>query len=200
MKKVLSLVMAIMVLVCTLSIRVGAAQAAGLITYRGGLFVWGKGVVFVFDAAGYRNKDVRNANIFAGSNFHNLYCTVNKEEEKIVCVGRGSLTQYAGETGVIYLGKQIFYVIIPARPELPEPEVPVEEALTCEEPEVLGATVTFEAGEGDPQSFFLAGETLQEVQNSAVDLMDAWEGFFSNPDISEDGITCGIPDSFGFFE
>jgi hypothetical protein len=50
-------------LVSTFLTAVSSAEAAGMITYLDGRYVWGKGIVFVFDAPGYRNKDVRNANI-----------------------------------------------------------------------------------------------------------------------------------------
>src|SRR5262245_56224273 len=166
MKKFLSLVMPVIVLVSALWVSAGSAGAAGMITYVDGRFVWGKGVVFVFDASGYRNKDVKNASIFAGSNFHDLYCTVNKIAEKIVCVARGSLTDYAGQTGIIYLAGQIFYVTIPDRVLPAEITLP----LTCNEPEVLGANVTFQVSEGFPFTEFVPGNTVEEVQNQA----DAW--------------------------
>src|SRR6188474_552280 len=113
MKKFFSLLIAIVILVSAFSFSASKAQAAGLITLIDGRFVWGKGVVFVFEASGYKNKDLKGASIFAGSNDHNLSCSSNKEEGTVVCVATAGLTQYAGETGVIYLAGQIFYVIIP---------------------------------------------------------------------------------------
>src|SRR5215216_1797659 len=163
MKKVLLLAMTVILLISVVGVSAGNAGAAGLITYVDGRFVWGKGVVFVFKASGYGNKNVRNASIFAGSNFHDLYCTVDKEKENIVCVAGGSLTEYAGQTGVIYLAGQIFYVTIPDR-VMPEPVIMVEEPLVCEEPEVLGASVVFEDNEGKSYNEFVPGDTLQEVQ------------------------------------
>ena len=179
--------MAFIVLVSTLWVSAGSAGAAGVIAYVDGRFVWGKGVVFVFDASGYRNKDMKNTGIFAGSNFHDLYCTVNKIEEKIVCVARGSLTEFAGQTGVIYLAGQIFYVTIPDR-IFPE-ETTVEPPLICEEPEVLGASVTFQVSEGFSFTDFVPGDTLQEVQDRA----DAWvEGEFIISHGPIGALKCGL--------
>jgi hypothetical protein len=189
MKKLLSLVIAMIVLIVGLGVSAGNAKAADLIMYVDGRFVWGKGVVFVFAATGYRNKDVRDARIFVGSNFHDLYCTVDKEKENIVCVAGGGLTQYAGQTGIIYLAGQIFYVTVPDR-VMPEPVIMVEEPLVCEEPEVLGASVVFEDNEGKSYNEFVPGDTLQEVQDRA----DGWvDGFFwvAHGPINE--LECGFP-------
>ena len=173
MRKLLSIAVAIGIFISMFWITTGKAEAAGLITYRGGLYVWGKGIVFVFDASGYRNRDVKDASIFVGSNFHDLYCTVNKEEAKIVCVARGGLTQYAGETGVIYLGRQIFYITIPDR-SLPE-EIPAEEPLTCSETESLGAwaTFTFDFFGEFEFSFeeFVEGGSPEEIEQNASAMM-----------------------------
>lgn len=174
MRKLISLGLVIGVLISTIWVTAGKVQAAGLITYRGGLYVWGKGIVFVFDASGYRNKDVKDASIFVGSNFHNLGCTVNKEEGKIVCVLRGGLTQHAGETGVIYLGGQVFYVIIPDR-TLPE-EVAAEETITCSETESMGAWVTFTFNFMNLVEFsfdeFVEGASVEEVENTAAQIVE----------------------------
>jgi len=163
MKKFLSLLMAVVVLLSMFLFSASKAQAAGLITYKGGLFVWGKGVVFVFEASGIRNKDVKNASIFAGSNFHDLYCSVNKAEGKIVCVARGELTEYAGQTGIIHLAGQIFYVTIPGRPFR---EASGEEP-ACAEGSVLGADVTFEDVDGQFFTEFISGDTSDEVSAAA---------------------------------
>jgi|SRR5687768_12373757 len=174
MRKLILLGLAIGVLISTLWCTAGKVQAAGLITYRGGLYVWGKGIVFVFDASGYRNKDVKDASIFVGSNFHDLGCTVNKEEAKIVCTLRGGLTEHAGETGVIYLGGQVFYVLIPDR-TLPE-EISIEESLTCLETELMGAWVTFTFNFLDIFQFsfeeFVEGTSLEEVENAAAQMLE----------------------------
>ena len=188
MKKSLSLAMAVVILISALWVSTGSAGAAGMISYAGGRFVWGKGIVFVFDASGYRNKDVRDASIFAGSNFHDLYCTVDKEKEHIVCVARGSLTEYAGQTGIIHLAGQIFYVTIPDR-TLPQ-VTPVEGPLVCTEPEVLGASVVFYFGFGGSTTEFVPGDTLDEVKARA-DLWVDGEFWISHGPINQ--LECGMP-------
>lgn len=173
MKKFLSLGLAVIALISLLWIPIGNAGAKGLIRFVDGRFVWGKGVVFVFEASGYRNKDVRNASILVGSNFHDLYCTVDKEKQNIVCVAGGNLTDYAGQTGVIYLAGQIFYVTIPDR-NLPEQ---TQQPLVCGEMETMGAEVTFQVAEGNPITEFVSGSSLADVQQSAQNIMDTSEGF-----------------------
>ena len=188
MKKALSLGMAVVIVISALWVTVGSAGAAGMITYVGGRFVWGKGVVFVFEASGYRNKDVKDASIFAGSNFHDLYCTVDKEKENIVCVARGSLTVYAGQTGVIHLVGQVFYVTIPDR-VMPK-ATPVEQPLVCQEPEVLGASAVFYYGAGGSTTEFVPGDTLDEVKARA----DSWvDGEFWVSHGPIDHLECGMP-------
>ena len=188
MKKILLLAMTVIVLISALGVSAGNADAAGLITYVDGRFVWGKGVVFVFKASGYGNKNVRDASIFAGSNFHDLYCTVDKEKENIVCVVGGSLTEYAGQTGVIYLAGQIFYVTIPDR-TLPQ-VTPVEGPLVCTEPEVLGASVVFYFGFGGSTTEFVPGDTLDEVKARADMWVDG-EFWISHGSINQ--LECGMP-------
>ncbi len=189
MKKIMSSVMAIIVLIGTLWSSAGSAAAAGIITYQGARFVWGKGVVFVFDASGYSNRDVKNASLSIGTSSFGLHCHVNKKAGKIICVAGGGLTWYAGQTGMVYLAGQAFYVIIPDRNL---------SAGGCGGSTVMGANVTFQAAEGDPQSYFLAGQTLGDVGNSATNLIGASEGFFSNPKISN--LECGTPTLPGFLQ
>jgi len=186
MKKVLSLGMAVLIHVSMLWVSTGRAAAAGSINYVDGRYVWGKGIVFVFDAAGYRNKDVKHASIFVASNFYDLHCTV--EKENIVCVLGGSLTAYAGLTGIIYLAGQVFYVTIPDKPQ--PPETPVDTPPTCEEPEVLGASVLFIPSEGPAFTEFVPGDTLEEVSNRA----DSWvDGQFIISHGPVGALECGLP-------
>ena len=145
MKKIFSLLIAIVVLASAFSFSAGKAQAAGLITFADGRFVWGKGIVFQFDASEIKNKDLKGANIFAGSDHHKMYCSYNEDTERIVCVVSGGLTEFAGETGVIYLAGQIFHVTIPdmglnhSNPGADsEDETCPEEDEECEEPEDPG--------------------------------------------------------------
>ena len=169
MKNIISLVVAAVILASTFWVRTDSARAAGLITYRGGAFVEGKGISFVFDAPGYRNRDVKGANILVHSSFYDLGCTVNREEDKIVCVLRGGLTEYAGETGIIYLAGQVFFVTIPGRIVLEEEEA--EESGGCEEWGWFGAWVTFEYLEGEDYSEeFIEGESQEEVDALAAEL------------------------------
>ncbi len=115
MKQFLSWLIAIVVLVSAFSSSASKAQAAGLMTYMDGRFVPGKGVVFIFEPSDHKYKDLKGASIFAGSNDHKLSCSFNDDEETVVCVVNGGITKYAGQTGVIYLAGQIFYVTIPDR-------------------------------------------------------------------------------------
>lgn len=165
MKKVLSL---IVVLVSLLSLSPIQAKAAGLITYAGGLFVPGKGIVYVFKASGFRKRNIKNASIFAGSNFHKLSCTVNVDDKKIVCVAGGGLSdEYGGETGIIHLAGQIFYVTIPYRIERKDTDEESESG--CGEPEVLGAVVQFEDTDGSSFTEFIPGDTLEDVEGAAAE-------------------------------
>ena len=189
MKKILLSLIAAIVLVTTLGFRTGSAAAAGHITYVDGRYVWGKGIVFVFKASGYRNKDVRGANIFVGSNYHKLGCTVDKEKENIVCVLGGGLTQFAGETSILYLAGQVFYVTIPDR-TIPEQTIVVEPPLVCEEPEVLGATVVFRDHDHLPYTEFVPGNTVEEVDALADSWVDG-EFWVSHDPVGDLG--CGMP-------
>lgn len=165
MKKVLLFVM---VLVSLLSLSPMQAKAAGLITYAGGLFVPGKGIVYVFKAAGFRKRNIKNASIFAGSNFHNLSCSVKVDDKKIVCVAGGGLSdEYGGEAAIIHLAGQIFYVTIPYR--IARKDADEESESGCSEPEVLGADVQFEDTDGTSFTEFVPGSTLEEVGSSAAE-------------------------------
>jgi len=154
MKKALLFVM---IMLSLLSFNTGRAQATGLITYGGGLFIVGKGTVFVFNGSGFRNRDLRQATIFVGSNYHKLSCSVNRGDAKIVCVIRGGISdEYAGETGIIYLAGQVFYVTIPGRP------------LKCGGLDALGADVEFEDSEGTFYTEFVPGQNLDAVEATAA--------------------------------
>jgi len=184
MKKMFLLLMAVAMFASAFGLQVGMAQADGsLIVYEGSLFVWGKGIVFQFDAEGYRNKDVKNATIHIGSDFYDLFCWVLKEEGKIVCNAQGGLTQFAGETGIIYLGGQIFYVIIPGRAGAPEES---EESFTCESG-VPGADVTFFTSDETLETYFISGSTLAEVQDNA----ENWLGGYLISIVEIGELYCG---------
>lgn len=155
MKKVLSFVM---IMISLLGFDTGRAQASGILTYAGGQFIVGKGIAFVFQGSGFKNRDLKNANIFVGSDYYKLSCNVNKDDQKIVCVAGGGLSdEFAGESGIIYLAKQVFYVVIPGR-----------DPLRCGGLDALGADVEFKDMDGLLYTEFLTGTTLEAVENSAV--------------------------------
>jgi len=163
MKKFMSFVITIVVLVCTFWLSVGSSAAAGTITYTGARYVWGKGIAFVFEASGYKNKDLKNASLTIGSKSFDLHCRLNKEKDKIVCVAGGGLTQYAGKTGILSVAGHAFYVTIPSKPALPLGNG----SLSCPEGTEPGADVQFTLeGEGTWTNF-IGGSTLSEVRQNA---------------------------------
>jgi len=207
MKKFFSLLIAIVVLVSAFSFSASKAQAAGLITFADGRFIWGKGIVFQFDASEVKNKDLKGANIFAGSDYHKMYCSYNDDTEKIVCVLSGGLTEFAGQTGVIYLSGQIFYVTMPAMGLPPGDSGTVSEDETCPEydeeceeeeepgdpggdpggdppaactaPQVVGADVEFVDGEDVATTVFVPGDSTAAVDANAAQMLSVggWETF-----------------------
>lgn len=167
MRRVFSLLMAAIVFLLVFG-TAGTARAAGTLTYIESRFVWGKGVVFVFEAEGFKNKELKGAILFVESNDYKLSCWVNKDEGKVICVASGGLTQYAGETGVITLAGRSFTVIIPGR------RIPTEGAasLVCPEGTEPGANVTFQTGGGGTYTDFVSGESRSEVQDNAESWVD----------------------------
>ncbi len=120
-------------------------------------------MVFVFDASGYKNSDVRDATLTIGSSSFDVHCTVNKKAGKIICVAGGGLTQYAGQTGTLYIAGHAFYVEIPYR----SVSLSGNESLVCPAGSVSGAFVTFLTGGGDRHTEFISGATLAEVRSNA---------------------------------
>ena len=184
MKKAFLYLMALAVFVSAFGMQVGQANAEGYITYEGAQYVVGTGIVFTFSAEGFRTRDLKDATIYVGSDFHDLYCWVRKAEGKILCVARGSLTEFAGQTGIIYLGGQIFYVLIPNKHGIPDQG---SESLTCEEGLVPGADVFVNFGEGN-STFFVPGNTLEEVQSQAMIWFSDWDFEITS------GLYCGFVD------
>lgn len=166
MKRVFSFLMALTVLLSAFA-WTGAAQAAGSLTYIGSKYVWGKGVVFVFEGSGLKNKDLKGATLFVGSNEYKLSCSVNKQAGKVVCVAGGGLTKYAGDIGFATLAGQSFAVTIPGR-TLPETK---NTSLSCPEGTVPGADVTFFTSEETTTMFFVTGSTSGAVRNSAENML-----------------------------
>lgn len=54
MKKIVSLLLSVFVLASTFLFSANRAQAAGLVSYVDGRFIWGKGMVFVFEGSGFK--------------------------------------------------------------------------------------------------------------------------------------------------
>jgi|CXWJ01.1.fsa_nt_gi hypothetical protein len=169
MKKLFLFLMVFVVTASLLGLRTTRAQAADWITYEESAFVYGKGIVYIFSAAGHRTRDVKGASIYVGSDLYNLFCWVTTDKQHIVCNAQGGLTQFAGQTAIIYLAGQMFYVTIPHRGSPPEATPTQEETpLVCPEGQVSGADVLFV---GDSFPVFIQGSTLEEVQSSA----ESWE-------------------------
>ncbi len=176
--------MALAVFASTLGLQVSRAQASDWITFSEGAYVHGKGIVFIFDATGYRNRDVKGAGIYVGSDFYDLFCWVTEDQEHIVCNAQGGLTQFAGQTAIIYLAGQIFYVTMPGAGGPKEDAAP----LVCTDGLVPGADVFVDFG-GSTDTFFVPGSTLAEVQSQA-------ESWFSDSEFEiVSSLYCGLEPS-----
>ncbi len=186
MKKIMALVLAVMVLLGTFWFSTGHVTAAGTITYSGARFVLGKGVVFVFEASGYRNRDIKDATLSIGSSSFDVHCTVNKEAGKIICVAGSGLTQYAGQTGILYLAGHAFYVTIPVRSYPPSGNG--DGSLSCPQGLSSGANVTFGLDQGGTETTFVPGATLAEVQDRA----NNWLGGYYVSIESIGGLHCDV--------
>jgi hypothetical protein len=81
------------------------------------------------------------------------------------------LTQFAGQTAIIYLAGQIFYVTVPAKGGTPDKESGVP---TCDQGEVLGANYMVDFGSGYDGPYFVPGDTLAEADS----LASSWFGDF----------------------
>jgi hypothetical protein len=174
MKRVFSCLTAVLILISAFGFT-GRVQAAGPITYVESKSVKGKGVVFVFQATGYKNKDVKGATLVLFSDDYKVSCHVNKKESKIVCVASNGLTQYAGAIGFLTVAGQTFAVNIPA-------EHPGHGgSISCPEGTTPGADVTFFTSSESTTTFFVPGSTISEVRNNA-------EGFLGEVLISIEDI------------
>lgn len=182
MKKTGLFLLVIAVLVSALGMQVNRAKADGFITFVDAQYVIGTGIVFTFEAEGFRTRDLRDATIFVGSDFYDLYCWVRKAEGKILCVAWGSLTEFAGQVGVIYLGGQIFYPIIPNKHGVPDTGGGIP---TCAQGEVLGAEYMVDFGSGYDGPYFVPGDTLAEADTQAA----SWFSVFDHYRVS--GLVCG---------
>lgn len=171
MKKLFLVLMTLVLAVSALGLQVSRAQAGGPITYERMSFVIGKGIVYIFAAEGYRQKDLRDASIFVGGDDHDLFCWVSQERDHIICNAQKGLTQFAKQTAIIHLAGQVFYV------EIPHARGPHENSalpLVCEDGMTLGADVMVDYGYGDGWEgpYFVEGSTFAEVQAQAENLFE----------------------------
>lgn len=165
MKKFFFVFAILVVFVSTLGLQATRAQAEGTVTYERMNYVEGKGIVYVFLASGFSNKEVKaGTSIYVNGEFYDLFCWVTSDKEHIVCNAQGGLTQFAKQTAVITLLGQTFYVTIPhGHARLVEDSAP----LVCEDGQTLGADVFFDDGDGYTGTEFVPGDTLAEVQSRA---------------------------------
>ena len=166
-KKILWLGLILALAASAFGAQLSPARAAGPITYDGVQYVTGVGVLFRFQAEGFRNKDLKDATIYVGGDYYPLSCWAHPEDGYVLCSLPGGMTEFAGQTGIIYLGGYMFYVVIPGRSN-GETE---DQSLTCSEG-VPGADVTFFTSNETLETFFVAGATLSEVQSNA----ESWLG------------------------
>jgi len=120
MKKVISLVLALVVLSSAFLFNVGQASAASshpiLVDTH---YVDGKGIAFVFDLNGarVRSPNIKNSTLYLNGNSYPLACRVNRSDATIICTVRGGLTEFAGDQGSVSLLGLLYSVIIPSLPE-----------------------------------------------------------------------------------
>lgn len=120
MKKIISLVLVLVVLSSAFLFNVGKASAASSYpTLVDTHYVYGKGIVFVFDLNGARVRapNIKNSTLYLNSNTYHLSCWVNRANQTIVCTARGGLTEFAGDQGTVSLLGRLYSVIIPSLPE-----------------------------------------------------------------------------------
>ncbi len=165
MKKLFSFLMVVFVVVSAFWFTAGSASASGN---------------FVVYIPGVTKQDVKNASMFAGSEYQNIYCVLKDEDTgKVVCNIPG---KYAGQDVTIYVANHVYSFHIP--------EARTEETVTCTPPEVLGAMVLMSpVTRFTPTSYtvFVAGDTLQAVS----DTISSWGGGYYTLEIVS-GLQCGI--------
>lgn len=165
MKKVFSFFVFVAVLVAALGTNVGMASAAG-----------SKVVIYI---PGVTQKELKDATIFVGSDFHPTSCALREPETgKVVCNVPGT---FGGETAWIHVAGQVFIVKVP-QPQIHKSHDAQagDEALTCTEPEYSGANTAFYGwykalflgvytSGNFSNTVFVRGETLDEVDANAYD-------------------------------
>lgn len=150
MKKVFSLLVAFVVMATSLWVSVSIASAAGS--------------VVVLHVPGVTQQQLKDATLFADSEYQHVNCVLKDAETgKVVCHVPG---KFAGEDVQIFLAGQVFSVNVSA--ERTGGNGGSEETLTCEEGQVPGADVEFTyTGSSNTATWFVSGATLEEVSNNA---------------------------------
>ena len=121
MKKILSSLLVLVLLTSVFVINVSKVSAASYPTLVYTHYVYGKGIVFVFDANGtnLRTPNLKGSTLYLHGNAYPLSCIVDKADGLIVCTARGGLTEFAGDQGSVSLLGRLYSVIIPGLPEVP---------------------------------------------------------------------------------
>ena len=137
MKKIFSFLMVMSLLASVFVFNVSKASAASYPTLSDVHYVFGKGIVFVFDTNGMkvRAPNLKGSTLYLHGNSYPLACTVDKSAGKIICTVRGGLTEFAGDQGSVSLLGRQYSVVIPSVPSVP-PVVDV-----CDFKAVHGASV-----------------------------------------------------------
>lgn len=164
MKKLFSFSMVMFVLASAFWFNTGTVSAAS--------------AAVVLYAPGATQQEVKDATMFAGSEYKHVNCVLQDAEAgKVVCRVNGN---DSGQSVRIYIGEQVFYVNVPEAVEKPKT------ALTCSEPEVRGAMFTYEFEGSFYGPYFIAGDTLEIINSN----LSEWFWLDSYEIVS--GITCGI--------
>ena len=121
MKKIFSFLMVMSLLASVFVFNVSKASAASYPTLVDVHYVYGKGIVFVFDANGMnvRAPNLRGSTLYLHGNSYPLACTVARASGMIVCTVRGGLTEFAGAQGSVSLLGRLYSVVIPSVPGVP---------------------------------------------------------------------------------
>ena len=152
MKKVLSFVIVVMVLVTTLWFKVGIASAAG--------------AVVILYLPGVTKQELKDATMFIDSEYQSVYCVLQDADTgKVVCHVAG---KDAGEAVQIFLAGRVFSATV----SQVRTSSNADQALTCETGFSPGASVTFTYTEGNGSvTTVVPGSTLSEVAQNASALL-----------------------------
>ena len=181
MKKIFASFMIVAILASALIFNVGKAGAASYPTLVDSRYVEGKGISFIFDSNGMkvRGPNLKNAVLYVNGDSYPLACTFNKEQESIVCVVRGGLTEFAGMPGTVQLMGYFYSVIIPGRGS--------SNQTSCTDGQASGAWVQFFTSSESIIEIFVPGNTLVEVRVNANEMLGGY--LISIESIG--GLVCG---------